>query len=686
LPLRRLLAIIAAAVCLLAVRTGVGRTQTTAPRRSRRPAVSLAPPSAIAAGLLRNARPFLRSAATLPPADRAFPTEETVELYHVRYEQVMPNGLSGLVEQRVFQVRNASAARLFALDDVWYDKARNLFRLISARVVRPDRHAPNGWRLVGLGRDGGDLHPGGTGNEPRRIVLPPLRAGDRVSVVYELLPDNRHDWSMLGGRFIGNLFAFRDSFATVKVRYVLTAPKPIATAQVGLAKPRVRRIGGNRWQWSWSARELPAFFSSPDGPSITDRSPFVQVSGFDTWAAMATWYNNLLAQRARLTPVEEQRLLAIAGHPAADPDPAQTSAIVSRVWAYLSGHLDYRGDESGIHAYVPAPVGDVLNREAGDCKDGALVLATWLRAAGVDADLALVRTPDLGQVAPASATGAAPATIAAFDHALVYVPATRQWIDTTAPDHLDSELPPSDQNSLALIVRSGQERLVRVPAAPASANLSARDIQLRPVGGGWLQANGTIEVHGAQAPAMRDRYGDAGLRRKLLSDWLHEYFPGAVVSTVDVSGVRPPTDTVRIEFAAQIPPQSRRADWLQGEYTGTLAGERARTQALELPYRWQSDTEWSLQLGVGQTCAGWREPAPYARSDRFGAISITARCSRGWYQVRTAVTQAAWRIEPNEYTAFRRFWQSVDEVLDAPALTQWRVPSLPLLAAPAALR
>ncbi len=679
MPLRRPLTIAAAAVCLLAVHPGAGRSQALL----RPPPAARAAPrrqAAVAAELLRQARPYVRSAAALRAHSAAFPGEGAVELYHLRYEQVMPNGLSGMVEQRVFQIRSAAAADLFALDDVWYDTARSRFRLVTAQVLQPDRRSPGGWRVAGVGRDQGDLRPGGTGNQPRRVALPRLHAGDRISVLYELLPDDRHDWRLLGGKFLGNLFAFRDSFATVTTRYVLASRERLAMAQAGVGAPQMRRSRDGRWVGSWEAHDLPAFFSSPDGPSITDRSPFVQVSGFSSWAAMAAWYNRLLDQRARLSPAMERQLVAIAGRASTGATPEQTEAIVNRVWSYLSAHLGYRGNESGIHAYVPAPVGEVFRREQGDCKDGALLLATWLRAAGVAADLALVRTPDLGRLAPVTASGTAPATLAAFDHALVYVPATRQWIDTTAPDFLDTELPASDQNSLALIVRAGQTQLVHVPTAPASANLTVRRIQLQPTAGGWWQATGEITVRGAQAPAMRQRYAQPRQRRRVLANWLQGYFRGAHVDAVAVSGVHPAADTVRIRFAARIPPRPLQIAWVRSSFADTLAAESERRQALELPTRWRVESDWSLQLGDAGLCT--RRPAlpAYAHAGRFGGLTITSACTRGWYRVRYRLTQAARVVEPDQYDAFRAFWQSVDTALCARAPLPWGEPGTPLLA------
>ncbi|MGH9480713.1 MAG: DUF3857 domain-containing protein [Terriglobales bacterium] len=421
-----------------------------------------------AGAYLQAAQSYLADAANWRDDAAAFSGEDVIELYHLRYEQVLPNGLSAVVVQRIFQLRTRAAAKLFALDDLWYDSSRSRFDLVRARVLR------RGGKML-TGTDRGDLHPGETGTQPREVALPRLHAGDRVEVLYLLLPDPSPGWELLGGRFLGNLFAFRDTFPTLRAQYVLAAPPPLADrltfSAIGVAPARRGGSAAGAATWTWEAVRQPAYFRGSDGGSITDRSPFVQVSGFASWAAMADWYNDLLAPRARLSPALQRRLLQLVPPlaPAEAGNPAAIRATVDRAWRYLAGHLDYRGNESGIHAYVPAPVGEIFESGAGDCKDGALLLATWLRAAGVEADLALVRTPIMGQLAPGSPDGRVAATVAAFDHALVYIPATQQWIDTTAPGSLESGLPSSDQNGLALIVRTGQRNLIRVPATVSAA-------------------------------------------------------------------------------------------------------------------------------------------------------------------------------------------------------------------------
>ena len=76
----------------------------------------------------------------------------------------------------------------------------------------------------------------------------------------------------------------------------------------------------------------------------------------------------------------------------------------------------YVGLEFGIHGYKPYKVTQVLARRFGDCKDKASLMVALLREVGIDAELVLVRTRRGGRI------DAEPASLAVFDHAIVYVP------------------------------------------------------------------------------------------------------------------------------------------------------------------------------------------------------------------------------------------------------------------------
>lgn len=597
-----------------------------------------------AAALLREAQPSLMNPMAAVTIPQQFVDQGVVELYRLRYERIGRDGLSWQVNQRVFDIRSAEGVAVFGVDDLWYDGSRTRFVLDKAQVIRDGK-------VVAEGRDGGDTVPGMTGNRSRRLVLPPLQPGDRVNIVYLLTPVHGPQWRHFSHRYLGDLFAFRGSYPVVKVDYSLHAAQPLAVSQDKL-NPPVERHDGKQWSWQWTGGPYAAFFQENDGPSITDSAPFVQVSSFHSWAELADWYNQELKHRAEISSEFRRTLLQLV-------PPQKTPLLtVEAVWTYLSGHLKYHGVEEGVHAYVPAPVETVFHAGRGDCKDGSLLLTTWLRAEGIPAYLALVRTRPMGTVAKGAAT------MAAFDHAIVTVPSLGLWIDTTVPDFRVPELPSSDQDGLALIVRPGEQELTQIPLAQAEANLTRRVVHLRPRGDGWYDAHGEIEVRGADAPVMRRDYGNAAGRKKTFQSWLRDAFPHADLEKVAVHGVRTSGQSIQIQFQARVhPTQGMHVAWTPRHYARVLAMEARRREVLQLPLRWVTDETWDLDNGSAASCP--EKLAPRQESGPFGSVSIQSSCTQGHWMLHTRVEQTATQVAAQDYGRFQSFWQQVDTMLNA---------------------
>ncbi|MFB6350632.1 MAG: hypothetical protein ABEK29_02430, partial [Bradymonadaceae bacterium] len=83
------------------------------------------------------------------------------------------------------------------------------------------------------------------------------------------------------------------------------------------------------------------------------------------------------------------------------------------------------------------------------CKDKSSLMKVMLEEAGVEANLVLVRTRDLGTV------DQRPASMHVFNHAIVYVPKLDLFLDPTAEFNGTTELTPMDQGAQALIVEDG---------------------------------------------------------------------------------------------------------------------------------------------------------------------------------------------------------------------------------------
>ena len=625
-----------------------------------------------------------------------------VEIYRLRLDQISTRGLDRETVQRLFYVATGQGARELGDDDVWYDAAREHFHWGYARIYRHGR-------MVGQGQDDGAGQPATSGTQDRKMAFPGLQPGDIVSLAYWLTPRNARTWRVWGRKYIGDIYALRGDHATLRSRLVVQSRLPLFVAQSRLPAPRPARRGRNE-VWAWQAGPLPAFYSESHGPSITDRSPYVQWSSFAGWRKLAQWYSQRLRARIEISSALRQRWLQLA------PPGGTPRETVQKVWRALARRLFYYGDEIGIHAFLPASPGEVFHARRGDCKDGALLLSTWLRMEGIPAELAMLRTRRMGAMANAAAT------LSAFDHAIVYIPAgvmgrRARWIDTTAPEYQTRALPPSDQGAIAMLVPIHLARgktariaraqsvafhpltprppgLIKVPYATSAHNLARRNFRLRflRLHGAWqLRILGQWSFRGADAPAMRSRYGAPLSRQENLRAWMSRNFPGARLESTAAEGLAADASTFRLRFtaaAAWPPARDWRTPWTDWHVARQLAFTARRHDRLRLRSRWRRQDDWQVSWPATLQAPGLPPCLPIstrAQLPEVGSWKLRETCRPGNWRIFTQVTQSAISIPAPQYLQFRHFWRQADLRLDAvrPAIVQKMQNPGPLTAGPA---
>jgi len=224
------------------------------------------------------------------------------------------------------------------------------------------------------------------------------------------------------------------------------------------------------------------------------RIPEVRYSTGKSWQAMAADYSKIVDAHADPAAVQEIVDKLIAGKTTrADKE----SAIVE----YLDEEVRYTGIEFGEAALVPHNPADTLQQKYGDCKDKATLLVTMLRAAGIQAYVALLNAGSRMDV-PADLPG-----MGVFDHAIAYVPAgplpgdPPLWIDATDQYARLGQLPIDDQGRLALIARPETTALIKTPESTSKDNvlLEFRELTLSENGPATVtertQPMGVFESH-----------------------------------------------------------------------------------------------------------------------------------------------------------------------------------------------
>jgi transglutaminase-like putative cysteine protease len=134
----------------------------------------------------------------------------------------------------------------------------------------------------------------------------------------------------------------------------------------------------------------------------------VQVTTFASWDQVGAWYQSLQQDSLAITPAIQAKADALTKGLTSDEDK------IRAIFNDVALHIHYVGLEFGIGRYQPHPADDVLSNEYGDCKDKHTLLASELKAVGIQAWPVLISSSS--ELDPATPSPAQ------FDHVITLVP------------------------------------------------------------------------------------------------------------------------------------------------------------------------------------------------------------------------------------------------------------------------
>jgi tetratricopeptide (TPR) repeat protein/transglutaminase-like putative cysteine protease len=520
----------------------------------------------------RYAAPYLFDAAALANGpSRAGPDEDLEVLADLNVVKVFPNGLSSRTRQLVLRALTPRGVDQSRAQSVQFSPDRQSVRVEKARLIRKDgsilesksegeRSLSEPW--YGLYYD----------LRAKVVSYPQLQAGDVLELV------TRVDDS--GNNFFADYFgdfAFLQGTARKQhVSYVLLGPagRTFYSATGGL--PSLKRTeeklpdGGTLLRFD--ATDVPRVVLEPGTPGWSDLAAWVHLSTYSDWESVGRFYWGLVKDQQRVTDeVRRAAQEAVAGLPPAEGDAAERAKIKA-VYRYVLSKTRYVGLEFGINSFKPYPVETILSRRFGDCKDKASLMRALLEALGIDSRLVLLRMKRLGSLQ------AAPASLAVFNHAILYVPKYELYLDGTAEFHGSAELPADDHGAEVLIVGPGGvgSRFLRTPEALPQENTDqvAAEVELATDGAAQLRL--TIETRGVHAPGSRRTYEAPDERKTHAEEQLAQgAFPGVKVTEVEVS------DPLAIEAPFTLRLQARAPSFAaRGERGALRFGPFGQRQAL----------------------------------------------------------------------------------------------------------
>ncbi len=572
------------------------------------------------------------------------PAPADTALADIRVQELLPSGLDRVHVQQLYLVGTDSALETHRVSTIRYSPSSEELRVIHARA----------WKPNGLVLDAQELGAHEDSDTPgsmyydmslEQFRFSGLEKGDVVELEYSLVPRRR---SAPYNGYFGELVLFAGRGPELLKRYVLIAPaaQKIFVHAEKVAPASVSAKDGSQ-VFLWESQAIPALPREPRSPGVTEISPYVHVSTMGDWKQLGSWYADLIRPQFALDQSLNDELSRITNGLQTDKEK------IRAIQEFVLRSTHYVALEFGIYSYKPYPVTQIYARRFGDCKDKASLMIALLRAAGIEAEIALVRTRSLGDVA------VEPASIAVFNHAIVYVPKYDLWLDGTA-EYAGRELPLEDQGAFSLTVSLGGAAQIRhIPMSRVADNYTRHVIRGELSAQGVIQFSGSTTTRGEDAPGLRH---DLAVREQQLDTFrrdLAEVFPNVQVDSVAVHGAEVLSSSVSVEFQGALnSPQYKRvvslsSSWMPRSYVTALANSSTRTQDVVLPSPWTTEEEIHIALPQGAEVVSL--PRDQNISSAFGSLRLHYKKSGEEVVIQSHVQFEKARVTAADYPAFRQF-------------------------------
>lgn len=448
---------------------------------------------------------LLQAAATLP-IRAAYPVQELLEDTTLRLDA---EGRRTVRYRYVFRINQESGigswGTVTAPWSPWFEEKP----VIRARVITPDgiEHKLDPGTI-------GDFAPDQSGDmfsdrRELRAPLPKLAKGVLAEV--EILSREHRPFARSGAR---GTYTLWQPVPVQRTRFALELPAslPFRWKLEGLngiqARPQTQD-GQTALRLDLGPSDPPRR-SEPHAVPEQNLRPQIVYSTCPDWMKAVEEYRSLV--EGQLTGADVKAW--------AKPFATETGPLEERlrkILMRLHKEVRYTGLEFGEASVVPRAPSETLVRGYGDCKDKSTLLVAILRELGIPAHVALLRT------GPGRDTNSEFPGLAAFDHAIVFVPGPQPlWIDPTVPEAAPGVLPIPDLGRQALVIAPAPEGgLHRTPSVTSAQNslTETREVFLAEEGPGRIVE--TTEATGPAEIALRDGY--AGAEAKKVRENLKQY-------------------------------------------------------------------------------------------------------------------------------------------------------------------
>jgi cellulose synthase operon protein C len=592
-----------------------------------------------------------RAARAARHAEGDVETLADIRIDHLRKDSLGRDGLTLAHVQQIWRINSVQGARSFSPRSVMYASMSEALHMVRARVLR---HGGGETEAV-VSADQPVVERGSSmyfDSRERDLHFSQLEPGDLVEIEYHLLPAAEvNPWA----GYYARMDLFRDCFPTRLRRRVVIAPATMKLYAVeqGL-RPAVVRQNGEETTRIWEAREISAQPFEALSPGASASGPYLHVSTIGSMEEFGRWYSRLLEPGMEL----DENLRALAGQILQRN--LTTQQKVQAVYESVQKSTKYIAFEFGVHSYQPYPVSTVEKRGFGDCKDKAAMIVALLRAVGVPAEFAMVRTRSAGNVAEKAYS------VQLFNHAMAYVPELKLYMDGTAEYAALGEMPPDDQGAMAMTVDAeGKATWRTVPFSAPEANRVTREVRARLSREGQVEFSSQTKFEGYFAAEQR-RVSESDDLAGSYRATLAQFYPTVKIAHAVAEGTARASREVDLKIEGSIDAAHQehevtlRSSLNTAGLTKKYAPERVRRNPVLVPVTPSQHEVFDYELPEGAAAA---LPADTTLHTAFGSVEVSYKRLGQKLRVETYTELVPLTVGTEDYAAFRAFCRSADEAL-----------------------
>ena len=405
--------------------------------------------------------------------------------------------------------------------------------------------------------------------------------------------------------------------------------------------------------YSWEFRDIPQIEIEPNMPPVSEITPVILLSTFNSWDEIYQWWWDLA--KDRITPDEAitQKANELIKGKNSQEDK------IRAMYNYCAQEIRYVGIEYGQAGYQPHYASEIFKNKYGDCKDKAILFVTMLKALGIEAYPVLIGTRGTPE-----AIKDFPEVI--FNHciAALELEGKRIFLDITAEVCSFGDLPYDDQERNALVFKKDGYEIAATPGILPDKNFIKYITKITLHNNETISAQREVVTLGAFDQMQRFwlRYTPPNLIEQGLKEKVQSMVTSGDLLSYTYENAEDLNIPVRLTYAfrgknflsragrARILPQFAKLDT-------SIVAKDARQYPLELGQKSLSESIFEMELPA--TVKVKYLPKAIDVKNQWGEYSVTYELKRKTLKVSQRQLSKARQISKEEYPAFKQFMEDM---------------------------